>query len=264
MAKNRGEVSFGANLTTYIVADIEIYQEIILKNRAGGNRFGRRLLRDESAPFSILSFQCYNQTTVGKYHPDDDYDEKIEKMVTLTVAGAKGIVPLTQVTLPLAQIVRSQTAPPEARELAQRLSRILRGERDPITLAEGFSPQFAAIVQETLAQIEAPLPELEQSERQEISFEQLVEKVAEACSGDMLLWQQLWQFTEELATDHRVPPKIQHLGHVLRQILAGERQKHILDRLSEEHRWAVEQLLDWLNAQAVEPGSAHEQPETDE
>jgi len=24
---------------------------------------------------------------MGKYHPDDDYDEKIEKMVTLTVAG---------------------------------------------------------------------------------------------------------------------------------------------------------------------------------
>jgi hypothetical protein len=34
----------------------------------------------------------------------------------------------------------------------------------------------------------------------------------------------------------------------LRKILAGERQKFILDELAPEHRWAVEQLLDWLMA----------------
>lgn len=186
-------------------------------------------------------------------HHDDNHNEKIEKMVMMTIAGAKGIVPMAQVALPLAQIAKSDLAPPEARNLAKSLSRILKGERDPIALVEELTAEFAEIIWDTLDQIEAPLPELDSGARQEVTFEQLIEKVAEACSGDMMLWQQLWQFTQELTTDNRVPPAIQALGTVLRKILAGERQKHILTDLSPEHRWAVEQLLDWLNARAVEP-----------
>ena len=185
---------------------------------------------------------------------DDNYDEKIEKMVTMTVAAAKGLAPIGQVALPLAQIARSELAPPEARELAKSLSRLLRGERDPIALVADLTPEMAEVIWETLDQIEAPLPEPAETEvRTEISFEELVEKVAGACTGEVLLWQQLWDFTEELADDDRLPPDVQALGRVLRQILAGERQKHVLEELSAEHRWAVEQLLDWLNEQAVEP-----------
>ncbi len=77
--------------------------------------------------------------------------------------------------------------------------------------------------------------------------------MAEACSGQVLVWQRLWDFTEELMTDERVSEEIRTLGAVLRKILAGERQKHILAELSPEHRWAVEEMLDWLMAQAVEP-----------
>ena len=183
----------------------------------------------------------------------ENYGEKIEKMVTMTVSAAKGIAPLVQVALPLAQIARSELAPPEARELAKTLTRILGGERDPITLAQDLSPELAEVVWDALEQIEAPLPDFNELEREEISFEQLIEKVAEACSGEVLLWQQLWDFTEALSTDERTPPEVQALGRVLRKILAGERQQYVLDELADEHRWAVAQLLDWLNKQAVAP-----------
>jgi len=186
-------------------------------------------------------------------HHDENYDEKIEKMVTMTVAAAKGLAPIGQVAMPLAQIAQSELAPPEACDLAKALSRILQGERDPITLAEDLSTEFAELIWETLAQIEAPLPEPDDVEREEISFEELIEKVAAACTGEVMLWQRLWEFTEELATDERLSPDMQALGRVLRKILAGERQQHVLDELSSEHRWAIEQLLDWLNAQAIGP-----------
>lgn len=184
---------------------------------------------------------------------DDNITEKIEKMVTMTIAAAKGIVPLGQVVLPLTQIVHGDLAPPEARRLAQALLRILKGERDPLALVAELPPDFAEIVWEALEQIEAPLPEPDHDIRAAFTFEQLVEKVAEACSGEIMLWQQLWDFTAELANDASLPPEIQTLGSVLRRILAGERQKYLLAELAPEHRWAVEQLLDWLIEQAVKP-----------
>lgn len=189
------------------------------------------------------------------HHHDDDYDEKIEKMLSLTVSAAKGLVPTGQIDLTLIQIANGNLAPPEARDLARTCTRILNGERDPIALVEDLIPEFAELVWEALEAIEAPLPEEDEAEgeREEISFEQLVEKVAEACTGEVMLWQQLWDFTEELTTDERIPADIQALGGVLRKILAGERQKHVLDELSPEHRWAVEQLLDWLLEQAATP-----------
>jgi hypothetical protein len=188
-------------------------------------------------------------------HQDPDHAEKIEKMMSLTVAGAKGVVPLGQVALPLAQIANGALAPPDVRDFARTLSRILKGERDPITLVEALTPKYAELVWETLAQIEAPLPALDNHYREEVSFETLIEKVAEACTGEVMLWQQLWNLTEELSTDERVPPNVQALGRVLRKILAGERQTHVLAELSSEHHWAVEELLNWLNEQSAEPGS---------
>jgi hypothetical protein len=183
---------------------------------------------------------------------DDTYDEKIEKMVSLTVAAAKGMAPMGQVALPLAQIASSELAPPEARDLARALTRILKGERDPIVLVEDLTPAQAEIIWETLEQIETPLPDPDESDREALSFEELIQKVAAACTGEVMLWQQLWDFTEELAADDRLSPEIRSLGGVLRRILAGERQKHVLDDLSDEHRWAVEQLLDWLQAWAAD------------
>lgn len=185
--------------------------------------------------------------------PADD-TEKIEKMVTMTVAAAKGLVPLGQVMLPLAQIANSDLAPPEARRLAAALNRIVKGERDPLALAEGLTPAFAETLWEALAQIEAPLPEVDEADRQPLTFEALIEKVAEACTGEVMLWQRLWNFTEELATDERLSPAMRSLGTVLRKILAGERQSYLLDELVEEHRWAVAQLLAWLNEQSATPG----------
>jgi hypothetical protein len=188
---------------------------------------------------------------MSEHHANDTYDEKIEKMVDMTIAAAKGIVPVAQVALPLAQIAQGDLAPPEARDFARSLSRILQGERDPVALVEDLTPEFAEIVWETLAQIEASLSIEEDEEREAISFEQLIEKVAEACSGEVALWQRLWDFTEALAEDERLAPDVRALGTVLRKILAGERQRHVLDDLSAEHRWAVAQLLDWLNEQAI-------------
>ncbi|GIK38833.1 MAG: hypothetical protein BroJett011_26660 [Chloroflexota bacterium] len=185
--------------------------------------------------------------------PDDTYAEKIEKMVTMTVAAAKGIVPVGQVALPLAQIANGDLAPPEGRAFARALSRILQGERDPAKLTHELTPELAEVLRDTLAQIDAPLPEADEAEAVGLTFEELVEKVAEACSGEVMLWQQLWTLTQRLADDSSLPPEIRQLGTVLRRILAGERQKFILDELAPQHRWAVEQLLDWLNQRAVTP-----------
>lgn len=185
--------------------------------------------------------------------PDDTYAEKIEKMVTMTVAAAKGIVPVGQVALPLAQIANGNLAPSEVRDLARALSRILQGERDPAKLTHELTPELAQVLRDTLAQIEAPLPEADEAEPVGLTFEELVEKVAEACSGEVMLWQQLWTLTQRLADDSSLPPEIRQLGTVLRRILAGERQKFILDELAPQHRWAVEQLLDWLNGRAASP-----------
>jgi len=185
----------------------------------------------------------------------DDYSEKTEKMLMLTVSAAKGIAPMATVVRPLSQIANGDLAPPEARELAGVCVRILNGERDPVALVENLSPEMTEMVWDALDQIEQPLPETDTAEREEVSFEELVEQTAEACSGNVILWQRLWDFTEELTTDERVPSNIKTLGTVLRKILAGERQTYILNDLSIEHRWAVEQLLAWLNAQAIEPDS---------
>ncbi len=194
---------------------------------------------------------------MNKTHPhDDNYDEKIEKMVTLTVAAAKGITLVGQVAMPLAQIAGSDLAPPEARQLARTLTRILRGERDPIALVEDLPPELAEVVWDALEQIQTPLTKAEELERRAVSFEELIEKVAAACTGEVLLWQKLWSFTEELATDERLTPEMRSLGRALRKILAGERQKHVLAELADEHRWAVEQLLDWLNEQSAQPSEA--------
>ncbi len=198
-----------------------------------------------------------------QHHHDDNYDEKIEKMVSLTVSATRGVTPSAAIAMTLAQIANGTLAPPEARDLARTCSRILNGERDPIALVEDLLPEFAELIWEALDEIETPLPDWNDEEREEISFEQLIEKVAQACTGEGVLWGQLWDFTEEITTDERVPPEIQALGSVLRRILAGERQKHVLDDLSPEHRWAVEQLLDWLMEQAVEPGEMKENNTTD-
>lgn len=193
----------------------------------------------------------------------DNYAEKIEKMVTMTVAAAKGIVPLGQVVLPITQIANSNLAPLEARDFARALARILQGERDPIKLAEALTPELAEIIWDALDQIDAPLPEADEAELVGLTFEELIEKVAEACSGEVMLWQQLWRFTGQLANEANLPPEIQTLGAVLQRILAGERQKFVLDNLAPEHRWAVEQLLDWLNQQAFVPPAWPNQPSGD-
>jgi hypothetical protein len=187
-----------------------------------------------------------------EYSQADD-PAKIEKMVAMTIAAAKGIVPVGQVILPLTQIAQGQAAPPEIRNLAQALVRLIQGERDALKLAEALTPALTELIWEALDQIEAPWPEAVPAEFVALTFEQLLEKVAEACSGELLLWQQLWTLTQQLAADTTLPPEIQHLGAVLRRILAGERQKFILDDLAPEHRWAVEQLLDWLSVRTITP-----------
>jgi hypothetical protein len=190
---------------------------------------------------------------MSEHHRDDDnYDEKIEKMVSLTVSAASGTVPDAQIRMTLAQIAAGTLAPPQARDLAKSLLRLLSGERDPIDLVEDLTPELAEVVWEALAELEAA-PAAGAEEPEEITFEQLVEKVAAACMGDVMLWQRLWDFTEELAADEQNPSTVRALGVVLRKILAGERQRHVLDELDPDYRGAVAQLLDLLNERTIEP-----------
>jgi hypothetical protein len=207
---------------------------------------------------AYFQFYCYNSRNMSEHHHNDDnYDEKIEKMVSLTVSAARGEIPIAHISMPLAQIASGTLAPPEARQLARTLLLMLNGERDPIALVEDLTPELSEVVWEALAEIDAAPVEVD-DEREEITFEQLVEKVGAACLGDVMLWQRLWDFTEELVTDEQYAPEIQTLGTVLRKILAGERQQHVLAPLAAEHHQVVEQLLAWLNQQAVEP---YQQPE---
>ncbi len=184
---------------------------------------------------------------------DGDDREKFDKMAAMTVAAARGVVPVGQVALPLAQITSSSLAPPEGRHLAGVLLRILKGERDRPALAAGLPPRLVPLLHDVLDQIETPDTDASGGERSGLTFEELLEKVAEACTGEVLLWQQLWTLTEELATGEDLPPDIRALGAVLRKILAGERQKHVLADLALGHRPAVEQLLDWLLARSAQP-----------
>jgi hypothetical protein len=183
-----------------------------------------------------------------------DLQEKIEKMVALAVAAARGVVPSGQVMLPLAQIAAGNLAPPEARELAKVLLRLLNGERDPVALVADLTPEYAEVIWEALEAIAEPAAAPDPAGRIGLTFEELLEKVAEACTGDILLWQQVWTFTAELAADERLPAGVRALGAVLRRILAGERQKYVLAELPAEYRPGVARLLDWLLELAVNPG----------
>ena len=88
---------------------------------------------------------------MSQHHRDDDnYDEKIEKMVSLTVSAASGTVPDTQIRMTLAQIAAGTIAPPQARDLAKSLLRLLSGERDPIDLVEDLTPELAEVVRAEL------------------------------------------------------------------------------------------------------------------
>jgi len=71
--------------------------------------------------------------TYAPMPPDDEStdEERIEKLATMTVAAAKGIVPAGQVILPLMQIAGSPLAPPEVRSLCRVLLQIVRGDRNP-------------------------------------------------------------------------------------------------------------------------------------
>lgn len=175
-------------------------------------------------------------------------------MVALAVAAARGVVPSGQVMLPLAQIASGDLAPPEARELAKALLRLLNGERDPVALAADLTPEYAEVVWEALEAVAGPAAAPAPAGRVGLTFEELLEKVAEACTGDLLLWQQLWTLTAELGADERLPADVRALGTVLRRVLAGERQKHILAELPAEYQPGVARLLDWLLELAVNPG----------
>ena len=80
--------------------------------------------------------------TEEHHQADDNYDEKIEKMVSLTVSAARGDIPEAQISMTLAQISAGTLAPPEARNLARSLLHILQGERDPIILVEEVTPEL--------------------------------------------------------------------------------------------------------------------------
>jgi hypothetical protein len=185
--------------------------------------------------------------------PNDQasYEERVEKLVSLTVAAAKEIIPLNQIRLLLLQITNGDAAPSEIRAFTRVLLKVLRGERDA-EIGSHLPPDLAHSVKETIEQIEAPLPEIE-AEVEGLTLEQLLERIAEACQGNIILWQQLWDFTEILEKAETTPPDIQLLAVVLRKILAGERQNHVTESLPTELAEPVRDLLNWLRRQASPP-----------
>ena len=178
---------------------------------------------------------------------DEDYEERVEKLVALTVGVAKGVIPAGQVSLLMYQIAHGSVAPPEIREFVRCLIQITKGERDP-KMGADLPPHLAAAVRQTLEQIAAPWPETDgdEVETEGLTLLELLERVGEACTGNLQLWQQLWAFTEQLETDPTTPPEIKTLAVVLRKILAGERQSHLLEDLPPDVAASVKLLLDRL------------------
>ena len=180
------------------------------------------------------------------HQPEDNStdEERIEKLMALTVGAAKGIIPAGQVSLLLLQITNGTAAPPEIRAFTQVLLQLLKGERDPRRGAH-LPPALAEAVKETINQIEAPLPEAgaDPGEAEGLTLLELLERVGEACSGNVMLWQQLWDFTETLAAAPTTPPDIKNLALALRKILAGERQQHVVEGLPPELAEPVRLLL---------------------
>ena len=192
-------------------------------------------------------------------HQDEEhsYQERVEKLAMMTVGVTKGIVPSGQITLLMHQIANGTVAPPEIRAFTQVLLQIIQGERNP-DVGNHLPEPLAQVVQETIAQIEAPLPEPEpdQVQAEGLTLLELLERVGEACTGNAGLWQQLWNFTEQLESAPTTPPEIRELAVVLRKILAGERQQHVLDDLPADLAEPVAHLLEQLLAQsAVPPGA---------
>lgn len=181
---------------------------------------------------------------------DASYEERVEKLVTMTVGAAKGIIPPGQISLLLLHIANGTAAPPEIRAFTRVLLRLIKGERDP-DIGSHLPAALAEAIKETIDRIEAPLPVEDEGEVEGLTLLELLERVGEACTGNVILWQQLWGFTETLETAPATPPDIQTLAVVLRKILAGERQKHIVEVLPPELAEPVSLLLDQLVQQST-------------
>lgn len=188
-----------------------------------------------------------------EHHPQEDdasYEERVEKLVTMTVGAAKGIIPPGQISLLLLQIANGTAAPPEIRAFTLVLLQLIKGERDP-DIGSHLPPGLAEATKEAIDRIEAPLPVEDEGEAEGLTLSELLERVGEACTGNVILWQQLWDFTETLETAPTTPPDIKTLAVVLRKILAGERQKHIVEVLPPQLAEPVSLLLDQLVQQST-------------
>jgi len=184
----------------------------------------------------------------------ESYEERVEKLVMLTVGVAKGIIPTGQMTLLLHQIAHGAVAPPEIREFAKVLIQITKGERDP-AIGAHLPSDLAEAIKDTIARVEAPLPDAgsEDAAGEELTLLELLQRVGEACLGDIQLWQQLWDFSQTLQEQDTTPPEIKTLAEVIRKILAGERQQHITADLPPQLAEPVNLLLAQLLQHAVSP-----------
>ena len=190
------------------------------------------------------------------YQDDSDYsyEERVEKLVAMTVGVAKGIIPTGQITLLMLQIANGTVAPPEIRAFTRILLKIIKGERNP-KIGAHLPADLAKAVEKAIDQIEAPLPEpsAAEAEVEELTLLKLLERIGEACTGNVMLWQQLWNFTETLKNAPTTPPDIKALGSVLQKILAGERQKQVTEALPTELAAPINELLDQLLRQSSIP-----------
>ncbi len=147
---------------------------------------------------------------------EDSYAERVEKLMTMTVAVAKGFVPSGQVVLPLTQIAHGSLAPPEIKEYTKILLQIIKGERNP-QIGADLPPDLAQAVTETIRQIEAPIPEADNNvpKQEALTLTELLERIGEACLGDVSLWQDMWNFMDELENSPETPPDIKALALAL-------------------------------------------------
>jgi len=76
-----------------------------------------------------------------------------------------------------------------------------------------------------------------------LSLEQFLALVGQAAREGGDLARQLWQITDAMATDPRLPPEVRALGRVLLRILAGERHPD-LSALPPELAEAVRELVE--------------------
>ena len=138
----------------------------------------------------------------------------------------------------------------EFKPLSKIFRRIIAGERNPDDLLPELDATSALVAGDVLRALGVAVPDpLETTEEEDLApvIEEIFQGVVYACqSGTPLVYsEQMYNATLKMSVHPKVEPELRALGHVLNQILAGERNLD-LSGLSPHWTMRVRELLSML------------------